>query len=295
MDRTVLDQSGNDWLQSDAFLDNSPDSLGFGLIPLDLQMGAGHLDAKRAVQQFRPGEFDNAGTANVPAIGWDYGHTNGTGTAIKYRFAQQLVAGSFVSITVTFDRRVVFETDNGTTNQFDVGDSFAQSESVIPGQDQTNDLDIFLLPAGAPNADNPIAFSQSAEDALDHLFAQVPATGMYEFWIQQFDSDLGNGQDYAVAWWANPFVPPASTSSGDYDGNGIVDASDYHTWKDNYGTTLAAADGNGDGAVNSADYTIWRNNLGETVGSGTESVPEPGILGLFAVAGVILACRRRAA
>jgi hypothetical protein len=118
---------------------------------------------------------------------------------------------------------------------------------------------------------------------------------MYEFWIQQFDSDLGNGQDYAVAWWANPFVPPASTSSGDYDGNGIVDASDYHTWKDNYGTTLAAADGNGDGAVNSADYTIWRNNLGETVGSGTESVPEPGILGLFAVAGVILACRRRAA
>jgi subtilisin family serine protease len=50
MEKTILDTNGDNWLQSDAFLNTS--------IPLDDQMGAGQLNAKRAVQQFAPGEFD---------------------------------------------------------------------------------------------------------------------------------------------------------------------------------------------------------------------------------------------
>jgi hypothetical protein len=269
-----MDKNGNDWLQSPAFLDNEPNSLDNGLLPLDEQMGAGQLDAKRAVQQFAPGEFNNAGTATVPAIGWDYGHTNGINTAIKYQFAQPLVAGSFVSITVAFDRRVIFETDNGTTNQFDFGDSFEESTTFVPGQDQTNDLDLFLLPMGATNTDNPIAFSQSSDDSVEYLFAQIPSSGMYEFWVQQFDNDLGNGQDYAVAWWANAVI---GTTGGDYNGDAVVDAQDYTVWRGGFGGSITpgtGADGNGNGIIDGADYVVWRNNLTSGTGSGA-AIPEP--------------------
>jgi hypothetical protein len=269
---------------------NELNSPGFGLLPLDEQMGAGQLDAKRAIQQFAPGEFNNTGTATVPAIGWDYGHTNAINTQIKYQFAQPLVAGSFVSITVAFDRRVVFEDDAGTAGQFDFGDSFEESTSFVPGQDQTNDLDLFLLPLGAPSADNPIAFSQSSDATIEHLFAQIPTTGMYEFWVHQFDNDLGNGQDYAVAWWAMAAI---GTSQGDYNDDQVVNAQDYQVWRTNFGSTNAMADGNGNGVVDAADYVIWRKNT--TAGSGSfANVPEPNSLVLLFVAILIVRRIRRA-
>jgi hypothetical protein len=54
---------------------------------------------------------------------------------------------------------------------------------------------------------------------------------------------------------------------GDYNGNGVVDAADYVTWRDNQGAanpTFYQGDGNGDGAVNSADYSLWIANFGLT-------------------------------
>jgi hypothetical protein len=110
MDRTVLDKTvnpaGTDWLQSDAYLDNTTD----GLTPLDAHMGAGELDAKRAVTQFKTGEQHVAGTTGtVPVIGWDYGGHPGLNQARKYQFGQSLEAGSFVSITLCFDRHVTLQ------------------------------------------------------------------------------------------------------------------------------------------------------------------------------------------
>jgi len=73
MTRTVLDQSGNDWLNSEAYTGPMAD-----VLPLDDQMGTGHLNAKRALQQFSAGEQEaNAGA--VPLVGWDYGLTDGQG------------------------------------------------------------------------------------------------------------------------------------------------------------------------------------------------------------------------
>jgi hypothetical protein len=65
MQRTVIDQQGNNWLASEAYDDEF--EVG-GFYPLDDQMGTGHLNATRAVQQFLPGEFDSDG-ADVPVIG----------------------------------------------------------------------------------------------------------------------------------------------------------------------------------------------------------------------------------
>jgi hypothetical protein len=85
MERTVLKQDGvSTWLNSKAFAGDpndpffDPDTM-----PLDEEMGTGHLNAKRALQQFIPGEFDLTPSgadqeATVPAIGWDFGHTTNT-------------------------------------------------------------------------------------------------------------------------------------------------------------------------------------------------------------------------
>jgi hypothetical protein len=57
MTRTVIDQNGQDWLSSEAYHDGLGQDAGGGSIPLDDQMGAGHLNVTRAVQQFSPGEY----------------------------------------------------------------------------------------------------------------------------------------------------------------------------------------------------------------------------------------------
>jgi hypothetical protein len=65
--------------------------------------------------------------------------------------------------------------------------------------------------------------------------------------------------------------------AADYNGNGIVDAGDYVTWRRGYGTTY--------------DYDLWRAHFGATptTGSGTaepESIPEPSASWLLAVAAI---------
>jgi GH35 family endo-1,4-beta-xylanase len=69
-------------------------------------------------------------------------------------------------------------------------------------------------------------------------------------------------------------------AAGDYNGDGIVDASDYTIWRQTFGSTSdLRADGNGDGMIDNADYSIWSSNYGLTYplgGSGaTAEVPEP--------------------
>jgi cytochrome c peroxidase len=98
------------------------------------------------------------------------------------------------------------------------------------------------------------------------------------------------------------FSNPFKTLSGDYNGDGIVDAADYQVWRANFGdTTSLVADGNGDGIVDMRDYLLWRSNVGRTwqglagsgAGIGQNAVPEPGALGLGILAVSSLVFRRR--
>ncbi|TWT74532.1 hypothetical protein Pla123a_33550 [Posidoniimonas polymericola] len=77
--------------------------------------------------------------------------------------------------------------------------------------------------------------------------------------------------------------------AGDFNSDGLVDATDYAVWRDTRGsTTLLDADGDFDGVVGESDYQLWRLNYGSP-GAGSSAatappIPEPGSLLLCCLA-----------
>jgi hypothetical protein len=75
-------------------------------------------------------------------------------------------------------------------------------------------------------------------------------------------------------------LAPPPSPTGDYNGNGTVDAADYVVWRDTLNQTVSmgtGADGSGNGTVDAADYNYWRARFGKIVpgiARGT-SIPEP--------------------
>src|SRR5262249_30108909 len=76
----------------------------------------------------------------------------------------------------------------------------------------------------------------------------VPS-GHYSFWIQQLTPLETDYQfDFQI-------------TTGDYNGNHVVDAADYTVWRDALGQTVAVgtgADGDGSAAVDAGDYNFWK-------------------------------------
>jgi PEP-CTERM motif-containing protein len=72
----------------------------------------------------------------------------------------------------------------------------------------------------------------------------------------------------------SPLSIPGATP-GDYNGDGIVDAADYTTWRDHLGQTFALQnrDPSNSGAINQQDYTFWKNNFGATGAGGGLATP----------------------
>ena len=91
---------------------------------------------------------------------------------------------------------------------------------------------------------------------------------------------------------------------GDFNRDGVVNASDYVLWRNSLGSSLvryAGADATGNGVVDQADYDLWRANFG-TVSTGlgaslgSSSVPETGTLTLMifaAASGLMRSSRLR--
>lgn len=88
-------------------------------------------------------------------------------------------------------------------------------------------------------------------------------------------------------------------SSGDFNGDGAVDASDYVVWRNSLGNTGLgqAADANFDGVVNHLDYLVWKADYTATNAGGLalspSQVPEPATMGLVLVGAAALAWRLR--
>jgi outer membrane protein assembly factor BamB len=86
------------------------------------------------------------------------------------------------------------------------------------------------------------------------------------------------------------FVFDVSRIPGDFNNNGTVDAADYVVWRNGLGTTYTQA-----------DYHAWRANFGATAAgaaavvdtfanANSATIPEPGTLGLLALALPIIFC-----
>lgn len=178
MSRTLLDKSGKDWTQSDAYSDQR--------IPLNAELGTGHLNAFRAYEQLAGGEW---APGTVAPIGWNYSSLPETGSAEDYIFEQPLEGGSYISATLSWERTVNL---NSNDEYYDLEESFT-------GEALSN-LDLYLLPADTDDISQSVWSSVSAEDSLEHIFIPIPADGRYKLRVVQQQATSG-AQPYALAWW----------------------------------------------------------------------------------------------
>jgi hypothetical protein len=81
--------------------------------------------------------------------------------------------------------------------------------------------------------------------------------------------------------------------TGDYNGDGIVDAADYTVWRNTLGLGVdpvgSGADGNANGEIDDGDYLFWKEHYGDVIPPGSGGlaiVPEPA--GIFIALGWLL-------
>ncbi|MDB9345094.1 S8 family serine peptidase [Nodularia spumigena CS-586/05] len=185
MTRTLIDKQNQNWLASDAYEDPQ--------IPLDAQMGTGHLNTFRAYQQFRAGQWQPSST--VAAVGWNYG-TVDVGSTVDYTFDKPLKQGSYASITLTWNRLVELN-DTSENKQYDLGETFSDRG--------LNNLDLYLIKADAQNSDAGVVCSSVSKiDSVEHIFCPVPATGNYKIRVQFREQVNEATQPYGLAWWSVP-------------------------------------------------------------------------------------------
>ncbi len=192
MTRTIFANGKQDWLSSPAHQDQK--------LPLDGEMGSGQLNAYRAYQQFSAGQWQP--DAPVPAIGWNY-RTISEKSFDDYVLDQELVAGSYVSITLNWNRLVELNDANNNC-QYDLDETFTDRG--------LNNLDLYLLNADEDHsrlseqdvAKKAIWSSVSDVDSLEHIFYQIPKTGRYKIRVYYKQRVHENTQDYAIAWWTVP-------------------------------------------------------------------------------------------
>ena len=181
MERTILGEKNHNWFDSDAYQNPR--------IPLDIQIGLGHLNAWRAYQQFSAGQPIR--NSSVGAMGWDYGKVAANNYQ-EYYLQKPLVAGSHAAITLTWDRLVMLN-DFNRNHQYDMGETFRDRG--------LNNLDVYLLPAHEDSNMRNTCSSSSPEDSIEHIFCPIPITGHYKirvYYRHQFNQPM---QSYGLAWW----------------------------------------------------------------------------------------------
>ena len=110
---------------------SSADTIAFASAdtPLDPFLGAGHLNARRALTQFKAGPIDGA---EIDKIGWHYGETGGPGD-YSFTFADDLQAGEWVAVTLAWDRDVFINGSLDYDETYDQFDFFSGDQmSTLP-------------------------------------------------------------------------------------------------------------------------------------------------------------------
>jgi hypothetical protein len=181
MTRTLLTKKNRNWFNSDAF--KNPE------IPLDLEMGAGHLNTFRTYQQFEPGQWSPE--TPVPTKGWDYGSV-AINSFQDYVLERSLKERSYAAITLVWDRLVELDDRNKNT-RFDRDESFRDRG--------LNNLDLYLMPTAESDLSKNVCSSISSVDSVEHIFCKIPAAGQYKIRVAYRDRINEEKQPFAIAWW----------------------------------------------------------------------------------------------
>ncbi len=244
-------------LSADTILELAPPLHGGG--GFGLNFTGGTLD----VHKF-DGVLINSGGTLAPGGNGSIGSTN-----VNFGYSQ--LAGSVLDIDIG-------GTASGQFDQLTVGG----------GADFDGALDIALFGGFTPSLSDTFPIVQAGN---------IPLTSLANLLTHSTFTNITNKLIWHLFYDPTALtlaVVPALT--GDFNGNGIVDAADYVVWRNSQGQTGIglAADSNFDEQVNFVDYLMWRLHFGQAVpGSGAgageqAAVPEPGSLALVVLAIVAL-------
>ena len=124
-----------------------------------------------------------------------------------------------------------------------------------------------------------------------------------KFFINSYDLPTLGAQDTKFSWafisFADPLAAP-TIASADFNGDDVVDGSDFLIWQLNAGSQGGSPEGdaNRDGVVDGDDFGVWKQQFGGSGGPKTTTkmlpLPEPSGASLIGVAWVSMLAARRA-
>lgn len=162
------------------------------------------------------------------------------------------------------------------------GNSTGQTNADWHASNFTDDAGSGSQPLGSLPAGSPIDFRQSYTGDHGDLASGDPNTPSSQPTSSQGRLESNKNVPYGTKLLTNIGGPNYLT--GDYNGDGVVNAADYTTWRDAEGTVGTesahpAADHNHDFAVDESDYTLWTAAYGGPNATASvslaETVPEP--------------------
>lgn len=242
MTRTVVGKNGkNTWFDSAAadtpnknianpYDATDPQNKARQALPLDIGMGAGFLNAARALKQLKGKQF--APESAAEAIGWDYRSvTRAQGDANPVRKVYnlpELAGGSYISATLTWNRDVAWN-DANSNGKYDQNEALTAAALA--------NLDLYLLPRGETDLAQAVWASNSAQYNVEHFFVQLPAgKRQYDLVVVQNTVAATN---YGLAWWAET---PKGVMQGPHkiDGTAWADANGNGTREPGLGEEVLA-------------------------------------------------------
>ena len=265
----------------------SPVSQTFGLA------GTTTIDRTTAEHQGKTGSASQLVNLEVDATGdaaWQIRHNSGIGQIAQPGGNTPLPGTGYVGFWLKTD-------DPSAVVRIAIDDPLGANTTALErsiAKDVIADNQWHLYQWNLQDADAWDIFAGGADGDIDAASGFVTIDSI---WL----AGTGNTQIYLDNVMHNPngLITPGYIP-GDFDGDGLVNAVDYATWRTTFGqivTPWTSADGNGDGQIDMADYIAWRKAMstggGASLGANNTAVPEPTTVVLAAIAAVFLIGRRK--
>ena len=181
--------------------------------PTSNKLGTGQLNVRRRSDQYDGGEYHPVAAGNtLPTQAWDFNSLNQQNGEQIYRLPA-LAQGSYISMTLTWNRNVTLQERGEANGRYDQGETF-QAAPI-------SNLDLLLVDRTAAN--QPVVWrSNNTVQNVEHIFWQVQNNHEYNIVVKQINNQ---GASYSLAWWAQPLRQGAGMVQGtawtDVNKNGV--------------------------------------------------------------------------